>query len=710
MECLLILILATTVQGSGQDLADFHVEYPTSNQILFQQKGTLLNSLGFVHVKFKVDMTEPLKNLEEAMAGLRQAYAKEMKRYNQTVSDLTTEDGIVSAFQAGEVGNLFKESSMDTAFSILTLLEMYTRLDKQIRDMLSTIPASYEESDLSVYAHKRTRREILGGIALGAAIYNGVRISSLESQFSNLTGNYNKLVDSVDLLSKKHQQLAVDTQIIIRLSKLLLQGNRRLLASSLSLSNRLSDTIANIASIIENGRQRRVSSRLIHGTGLIELYNQVEKIAEKLKCQMVLSNPAEIYETESSYAFEENSLAFTIIVHIPLAPVSEKLSLWEHIKFPLMESFDLNATVVPIDTNFKYLGISPNPGNPDLKGVPSHKYRVMNEAEFQSCTVIRGYYLCGQRNSLRTDVGDSCLGSLWLRNENLIRQNCEITISRFQEYTAKLSPNSFIIMSPASFSRTLSCGSDFIKSVRFEKQTIISLPQNCKLDLKRHQLTTDLNLIVDFKVENFAWRYSGAIFDGIINGDTDLVKFVRKVTQNRGMFGLQSLADLKFFYETPANQLAAIWDYISNLSIFSGFSNFFIFIAIIGVIVAVYFVISKGWFRKCFSRSRNHPPEVPYVRPIRASFRVNRNRDRDPLLGPQNLFANPPPYAVAIDMGDISRDGEKSGEPFAVDFVETKRPSNTSKCVVRGVMDEDMSNFVCSLHNPNGECSGYFKE
>src|SRR5574343_1685455 len=191
-----------------------------------------------------------------------------------------------------------------------------------------------------------------------------------------------------------------------------------------------------------------------------------------------------------------------------MASKSETLSLFEHIQFPLVyQSMATNLTITPDTGLDRFLAVLPTEASPD-----GHKYRVLDEPSLQNCFKLRSYYLCSGRNTLRLDIRSSCIGSLWMQDHELVLQNCNMKIEPLQEVAVKTSPRQWLVFSPELLIRSVKCGKNIVQSLRFERQTLITLIDDCEVTLLKFVLSTDTSILMDFKVLTHEWRYFGNVF------------------------------------------------------------------------------------------------------------------------------------------------------------------------------------------------------
>ena len=521
---------------------------------------------------------------------LEQAFRTEIANANHRVKSLKTEDDIVSVWADQSFKNLYSARNLDGASTSLTLLEMFLRIRNQLASLLMAVPEKYNFNDDSLihlrskrgtlamlpyfvqagsnaqselmddefsdldfdqefnFDDHRDKREILGSVAIGMSLWNSYKIHNLENHLANLSSKYNVLVDSTNLLSAKHNQLAADVVLMKRLIEIISSTNyRKILAVSLSAADRLRDTVDSVVSIVTSGRQRRISPRLLNGDALAEAYISLLQKAKELNSELLLLHPTDIYNVQASYGYSQQGLVFEVVAHVPMAEKTEKLALLEHIPFPIAyQSRMSNSTITPDVGNDKYLAVLPL--TQASSTAVSHRFRVLNEAELQSCFMLRNYYLCSGRNSLRTDIKSSCISSLWLKDFELIQKNCNMKIEPPQEVVAKISPREWLIYSPVSMSKSIACGKNVIDSLRFERQTLLTLVEDCELNLERHYLSTDVNILIDFRIQTHDWKYYGSVFAAVEDTRDNFDEVIEEVAASKGKFGLQDLSFLKHYF------------------------------------------------------------------------------------------------------------------------------------------------------------------
>lgn len=272
-------------------------------------------------------------------------------------------------------------------------------------------------------------------------------------------------------------------------------------------------------------------------------------------------------------------------------------------------------------------------------------------------------------------------------------------VEPLQEVAVKLSPRQWLVFSPVPESYSINCGKSIIKSLRFESQTLVSLIEDCDVELKSHHLSTDVNVLVDFKVDSFEWRFYGnvlSIKSDPVNDDPN--RAIDEATLARELYALQNISHLKHHFESSYDPFSDIWKAITNLNLFSWFGNVYTFILVAVLIYLFYQALVRGWFQKCFCPKRNRYQETSIVRPIRTPIirYSSASRTNDEIELP-----SPPSYTSIVD--------EKAPsapllEPDSVMAVVD------GPCVVKHDSNQKPEDFVCHNHDPVHGCSGSFRK
>jgi len=741
MNGLVLFVLAFAVLKNVESaetpmISEVRVHYHSKNQIIFREKGTIINKATFVHVKYTFNLTNVFSELDKFVAALNETNFKETKLSAESLLPfMKNGSSINSIWEEGDMWALYQKRAADGAAISRWLMDLFKGHSTELTEILETTPEDYNPGN-SDLAHNRNKRAF-GGIAVIFTEVNRRKIKHIEGQLDEFSNKYNVLIDGFGLMNDHYRQLIFDVQILKNLKLLVANRNyHKILAHALVTNSMIQTSINKVKSIITAGQRKQVSSDLIHGEDLKVIFQKVKEKAIELNCDMILEKPADIYGVEASYILDEEQKTFTIFIHIPIVEKDENLSLMEYVRFPILQSISTNSTIIPKVGEEKYIAVAATKMevNPE-RSVPHLKFRTLSETDIQSCLRIKNTYICGGRNTLQTDIENSCIGGLWLRDHDIISRSCDMEISYSKEFVAKMGSNRWMIFSPKPLTRQIYCGSKVKDNINFWNQTEIEMPENCKVTLRSNILTTDVNVFVDYKIKVFEWPFMGNIFEGFVKDEKDLNLMIQELVATKSNFGLKDLSHLKHYYVQSSDQFAEIWEHLDVFGVFAWFSNLGIILAVCIVLLGFYYCYHCGCFRaisRCcrrrLRRNSEDSDESDGDRNRERGRNRNRNQSRDRNLGNvenarvpslrRDLSHSPRRMENVIPDSDakLLPTAPFMEKPMELDLPEVPydlNPLTVDECNPGPMMENmKLEDFVCNHHvkrGARGYCMGYFK-
>jgi len=718
---ILLLLLSLLAQGDGSRVKE---RYVYDNQIMFRESGIVINKAVFIHVKFQVDMRPTLDAIAEIGKKLKDVNKAEIDNSKLNILPyLMGSESNNSIWRKDEAATLWRKRSMDGVAITGMLHTMFNRSVHSLDQALKVLPYRYEINRGHRF-HERQKRFI--GLFLGG--YNMYKIDRLEKNFKNLTSKYNILIDYVQELSGKHIQLAVDTALLKDLVIFLSNKNyHKIITLVMTLQDQLKDTISDVRAIAREGNRGRMAPEMLGGEELIEFFEMMRQKAEERKCRMVMETPNDVYDLDATYGFDQVNKTFIVYLHVPMYEIGEELKLWEYVPFPILQSLVLNATITPQTGKENFIALMPDDTIRKSDGNEApHRYRIMNEYDLNMCRRIRNTYLCGGRNTLRTDIHKSCIGNLYQRSHEGIARTCDLEIGRLEEYVAKIGVNRWIIFSPTPFMENAICGQER-ESLKFEIQTILELPEDCRVNLRSTQLSTDININIEYEIKRFDWKYDGNIFSELEIDDKDLAVLMQEMISTKSKFGLKDLNHLKHYFEYTENGLTKMFDYISDMFNFLFMLDDILIVVIVVVIaIGLFILFTRMGFTCNILRCLKGGNTVANMAPIGAQL-LEVVTERRNSLGNLNQIIpriDPPPYVEAtapiippLESGGVIR---RTDSTLSIDSryepsqlreerrTVAPRGCNPGPIVERGLRRDS---FVCTQHPVDGRpnlCAGYY--
>jgi hypothetical protein len=171
-----------------------------------------------------------------------------------------------------------------------------------------------------------------------------------------------------------------------------------------------------------------------------------------------------------------------------------KLNLLQFIPFPLSQSLGANTTVTPkVDKDLIAVG-------------KHHQYKILGQTDLAACTKLGQNFLCEGRSVLRTDIEDSCLGSLYMHHLPGTLKNCHFELGETKEHVFQTGPSQWLVSAPQKFSSVLQCEKSH-DTIFIQPISTITVNPGCKLYLNSHVIQPDTNQRSNFEIRHHSWEW-----------------------------------------------------------------------------------------------------------------------------------------------------------------------------------------------------------
>jgi len=801
---LILLSLVRASPLSAPEPASMRVD---GNQIVFRDRGVVVNQATFLHVRMPIRLEGVLTqgaSMRKDAQLLRSTISASENSFS--MEDFAKQNNLSEIFGPGYEGLMelhdlqFEDDFLMADYLYKTIDLPYSRLvglldvlpsqeslndnrlshkvfkrSVALEELKAILKVERKELALGRQIHqerqslvRRRKRFIWGAIGTFYGIKANYKVDELVGRFNAfLRTKYAGLVDITQELGQNFTRLQMDTGLLIKINLIFASRKpHKFMAAHNFLSEQINNIFNRITDTVTSAQYQRLSPNLLSGEELKRLFEMLRSHAEKHDCNLYVYQPSDLYQVEVSHLYNPEKKIFNIFLHVPMVKQKSLLVLKEYVPFPLLQSFETNATILPEVGDTKYLAIM-NDGVTDL--AIRNRYRTFTEAELSVCSTLGDLFLCPGRNTLRKDLGETCIGSLIQREPSQIVKNCNMKISRKREFVARVDHNKWLVSTHEPFSTNAVCN-NFRSShpLRIGPQSEIVLPEDCEVELRDTVLSTDLNLNIEFEVKSYVCEDLGNVFSNFYQNKSRLAEVIQDTLSLRGSFFSGDLQHLK----QAEIVLSEFPDPFSEL--FGGIAGFFGAIAstlITGLVIVVGVFLTcclmrVGCCSFCCKSIRNccdvfkkdekeNAPSRPrsnsvsgenkegetiveriIIReePKTVSFAVEEPREPPP---PYNSFAfmpsaptprlsrsnlKPASSMISIASGfrtpgfcrsmeDLSCKRESSAMEFASapawdsDIDDSMRPCKVGPISRRGIRP---SEFICAEHHPDTGCVGYF--
>ena len=609
MEVLLLVVIVSLFpfRAETETILKPMASKVEGNQILFRDRGYVVNQATFLHVRIPValqsvlDQTEVLKECAKA---IKRRYENDTdglfdemdQTYNLTafgagyeelkkLHDTNLSDGYLMA------DYLFKfiSDTIERFQGVLKVLPVTKSLNENqlshnrakrsedftdpwlfgMKHLLKVLSGEAEKMGHEERGPRRQKRFIVGLVALDAASNAQSKIKELLGRFNEfVTKKYAGLVDVVQELGQSFAQLQFDVALLTKLQVVLLsQQPHKFIAAAMYINQQVRNVYDRVIETVTSVQYLRLSPKLLSGEELQQLYKVVLAHAEQHKCDLFIEKASDLFQVEVSHLYSSEDKVLNVFLHVPMVKHQNHLVLKEYVPFPLLQSFELNATVLPDVGDTKYIAVvSDGITDPNLR----NRFRTFTEVELSSCRTLGQLYLCPGRNTLKRHLSQTCIGGLLLRDPVKIKENCEMKVSKPGEYIARLQSNEWLISTQEPFSVNAIC--PLVRAadaLRIERQSKIVLPEDCELQTSDHVMTTDLNINLDLTVTHLPCDDLSNVFSNFFEDVGRLKEVVHESLSHRGSISTGDLQHLK-----QSEIILKDYSIFGSLSL-DGLSNFF---------------------------------------------------------------------------------------------------------------------------------------
>lgn len=370
------------------------------------------------------------------------------------------------------------------------------------------------------------------GTFMGA--FNAYEIRQLKSKFNDLSSGHNMLVR----VTQKHEQdihkIAKSMQQVIDVIDTLADYNPGYMMQQINeqLAG-FQDRVTKVTNTIQQLHHRRLAVDLLTPEQMALMHSQVETAAAVDNLNSLIQHTSDYFQVEVTYLRNDEDLI--IIVHVPCIKIKELLKIYKHLSFPIplpitppthdltirqaiqIDNFQ-NFTEKQLDNIFDQndLDYTPVPealfisDTTDLIAIGADDdYHVLTQLDLAGCSKRNHVYLCDKLQVARTDLTQTCLGSLFLRQENGVRAHCKFETKPIQELVFRISDTDHVIFSPMDQASIIKCNNGTQERVQFNKNqaTKIQMGLGCELKLNKHTLKTKNTASIHIQPLQYSWSW-----------------------------------------------------------------------------------------------------------------------------------------------------------------------------------------------------------
>ena len=436
----------------------------SEHQVLFQKIGFYAATVQYLHVVIPIPLQETINSLV--------AMSDELGRYQQ---DQNKPGNPMAAIN----GHLIKGAR--------------ARIAKVVSNIYAIIDSLPEGHQLT----KRQLGEIFGAVSgvVGTlmGLFNTFEIKKIAAGVGENRKRINNVIDIAKLNTEHLENLRLSTNKISNIITAMLKDNPAQLLSEIEMTmENANNAVTRITNMVQQAQNKRLSVDLLTPETLKQLYKHLQDQADKQGLELLISQPSDLFQIDTSYMHGNKTI--TLILHVPMVAEDNKLNLLQFIPFPLSQSLGANTTVTPkVDKDLIAVG-------------KHHQYKILGQTDLAACTKLGQNFLCEGRSVLRTDIEDSCLGSLYMHHLPGTLKNCHFELGETKEHVFQTGPSQWLVSAPKKFSSVLQCEKSH-DTIFIQPISTITVNPGCKLYLNSHVIQPDTNQRSNFEIRHHSWEW-----------------------------------------------------------------------------------------------------------------------------------------------------------------------------------------------------------
>ena len=136
-----------------------------------------------------------------------------------------------------------------------------------------------------------------------------------------------------------------------------------------------------------------------------------------------------------------------------------------------------------------------------------NSFQILSQMDLANCVQRNHVYLCDRNTVVQTDLINSCLGSLYLRQEDGVRKHCKFERRPVQEIVYQLTDTEHLVYSPVLQTASIVCRNNTHETVYLDQSTRITVPQGCSLSLQKHRIHSERQTTISPHPLHGAWNW-----------------------------------------------------------------------------------------------------------------------------------------------------------------------------------------------------------
>ena len=406
---------------------------------------------------------------------------------------------------------------------------IYENLIKEQKLANATLPDFYIHNRDKRFIQTLTLFNDIVGTFMGA--FNAYEIRQLKLKFQELESGHNMLVRVTETHAGQINDIHSTMKRIIEIVHYMAEYNPGILMMQIDEQlEKFEDRVTLITNAIQQLHHRRLAVDVLSPEQMEIMHNSVETIALQEGFHNQVEHISDYFQIEVTYLRTGEDIV--IIVHVPCIKSKALLKIYRYLPFPITlpftprshdmtirQSLDIQSFNLPqqsMDAIFDQNNLDHQQypealfitDKSDLIAIGADKtFQILTQMDLTNCVQRNHVYLCDKNNVVKTDLTESCLGSLYLRQENGVRKHCKFERRPVQEIVYQLTDTEHLVYSPMLQTSSIVCRNNTQETVYLDQSTRITVPQGCSLALNKHTIHSERQTNINPHPLHGAWTW-----------------------------------------------------------------------------------------------------------------------------------------------------------------------------------------------------------
>ena len=484
---LLLSIFNSNVDGFTTSNIDSNGKHhPDKFHLIFEEIGQMASSMTYIFSTMRINLTDISNTIDN--------HQQSILTILQTVRNISEKEGDNFEKAAHKINinttnhpSYIKDLKDKLAQNLLIHLSDLKTEQQRIKDITAHLPLPVSTPIVGENTPRPKRfvlQMLFGVLGTFMSIFDQKQYDKLQKAVTTTKEIQKRLIQVVNNQAQaindiKHSLDKFNT----KLDMAILLNPANMDAALQSSNRKIRLEIDRVYRALQAAQYRRLALDFLDADKASDLYTMLTKTAKDANCNLLITQPADIFQLELSYFF--NGDIITLLLHVPMVPKGSLLRLVKLHPFPL-----------PIAGNYS---IVPDVSN-DILALSISEQRLSAQfpaANLLGCLQTNRVYMCENQGVLNKKLSQSCLGALYNQDSETAKTLCPMKIIHAEEVVYKLKDNIHLLYTPLKITIPITCPDKSYEKWVSPGVTEFQLDPGCKAETLHHMILTDSTVMIN---------------------------------------------------------------------------------------------------------------------------------------------------------------------------------------------------------------------